>query len=160
MKMDDYVTDKIFHDILNSPTLLEEHKANPEKIAAYVDEKTHWTEREQVQKMYNMLRTIPELQSFNCGVAPLSEEDQLKYFLWLKAESFVPYARRKEKSEVQAAVNAIPLSQDITDFLDKLIANPLLGLLDYDKTYETIRSHRNDPVMTQKIVSIIEEILK
>lgn len=159
MEISDYLFDKINHDIVNLPTMLEYHSMDPEKIMDYIDEKVGWSERKQLKEAIQMLLDNPELLHLIPDFKPLSDEDQCRWTLWRAFDEICTYKRTKEIEETRIKVKAIPLKQEIKDFLDKMIANPFLGLINAEETSSLLREYRSDQPKIAKIKSFIEAII-
>lgn len=154
-----YLVQKILHDVSTSPTLLEYHSTDPIKMEKYIHSKLGWYNREPSVRFVEMLLQNPAVQHLMPAVPVLSDEDQYRWVIWKELRQITPHSKRADLTAIEKQVEAIPLKQEIIDFLDKLIVNPFLGLIDVNSTSELLRTHQNDPVATSKIVAVIQTIL-
>lgn len=79
--------------------------------------------------------------------------------IWNNIGCIPQSSRRQEVQLVREKIEKIALKPEITKFLDGVIGNEFLGLIDVDATTELLKKHRDDPAMTAKIVSFITTIL-
>lgn len=160
MDIEEYITNKILVDVETSPTLLEYHSTDPEKMCAYTNEKIGWSQAKHLDRFVRMLCKNPALRTLIPNFCTLSDEDQYRWVLWKNLSEITSYKRRNEIKQIEEKIEAIPLKQEIKDFLDELIVNQFLGLIDIDEASTLLLLNENDPVATAKIVSFIQEILK
>lgn len=89
----------------------------------------------------------------------LSEEDELRLVLWKEMHRNHLYASRDDVRILNEKLQAIPLHQEITEFLDKLIANPFLSLIDPYWLDSGLLRNRKDPVFTDQCATFVKSIL-
>lgn len=159
MDLNEYIVDKIFHDVQNLPSLVQYHSTDPKKAIAYIDEKLSWSKRRKVTDLIKTLVEHPQAHSLIPNFHVLSEEDALRWIIWSELNSNCPHGRRQDMKIVQDAVEAIPLDPELIKFLNQLIANEFLELVDMDELSTTLRATYLDPVATDKILTILKTIL-
>lgn len=159
MDISNYLIDKILVDMVNSPTLLEYHSCSKSKIDDYVSKKLDWRVRQSFQSFISMLIGTPALTHLVPRFSILSAEDQYRMIIWNNINYMRYTGRSQEIKLVQDKIENIALKPEIIDFLDKMIGNEFLGLIDVEATTELLMKHRDDPAMTAKIVSFIAPIL-
>lgn len=155
----DYLLDRILVDVQTLPTLLEYHACNRQKMEDYISEKVDWRVRRDISGLARMLMDTPALNHLIPTLVPLSPEDQYRMVIWNNIGCIPQSSRRQEVKLVREKIEKIALKPEITKFLDGVIGNEFLGLIDVDATTELLKKHRDDPAMTAKIVSFITTIL-
>lgn len=156
----EYVMTKIIADVQTLPALLEYQKSCYEKVNEYIEGEVHWQDRKGITNAYKMLLDNPVLNHLIPGLVTLSDEDNYRWIIWKHLEDNYRYSRNKEYLAAKEKVDSNAIKPEIKNFLDKLIANPFLGLIDIDVASQLLISNRNDPDATTKIVSFIEAIIK
>lgn len=154
-----YLLDRILADLQNSPTLLAYHSSSREKVEDYISEKVDWRMRRDISGLVKMLIDTPALNHLIPTMVPLSPEDQYRIAIWKNIDSVPHWDRRQEVQLVREKIEKIALKPEIIKFLDGVIGNEFLGLIDVDATSKLLKKHRDDPAMTAKIVSFITSIL-
>ena len=155
----DYLLDRILVDVQTLPTLLEYHACNRQKMEDYISEKVDWRVRRDISGLARMLMDTPALNHLIPTLVPLSPEDQYRMVIWNNIGCIPQSSRRQEVQLVREKIERIALKPEITKFLDGVIGNKFLGLIDVDATTELLKKPRDDPAMTAKIVSFITTIL-
>lgn len=159
MNLNDYLMDTILDAVQNSPTLVEYSSTDPVRMVSYVEERVHWSDRQNMTDLVKLLLDHPQLSHLVPDIKPLSDEDKLRWAIWEELNKNCPYSRRKELQAAKEKVAGTPLKKEIIEFLDKLISNEFLGLINVGVASNLLRSHREDPVATAKIASFIQLIL-
>src|SRR5690606_19857253 len=99
--IDDYLLDKILHDMTNSPSLVSYHASSPDKMNAYIDEKASWDVARTCERALRLLIRHPELNFLIPKFTPLSEEDKLRWVIWSNLGQLQYYGRVGEVNTVR-----------------------------------------------------------
>ncbi len=159
MEVDAYLADKIIKELETSPTLAGFFQASPSKMDDYVTTHTSYDTRRTVSELVKVMFKHPMLREMLPQQVTLSEEDELRLVVWQHMSRNYPYARREDVWKLGEKLEAVPLHKEITEFLDKLIANPFLGLIDSDWLNDNLRRNRQDPVFTDQCATFVKSIL-
>lgn len=159
MKVDAYLADKIIKELETSPTLAGFFQASPSKMDDYVTAHTSYDTRSTVSEMVKVMFKHPMLREMLPQQVTLSEEDELRLVIWHHMTCNYLYARREDVRKLGEKLEAVPLHKEITEFLDKLIANPFLGLIDSNWLNDNLHRNRQDPVFTDQCATFVKSIL-
>lgn len=159
MEIDAYLADKIIKELETSSTLMAHFQASPTKMRDYVTEKTDYNTRKNVINVVDVMTKHPVLRALLPQQVTLSEEDELRLVVWKEMNRNHLYAYRDDVRTLNKKLQAIPLHQEITEFLDKLIANPFLGLIDPYWLDSVLLRNRKDPVFTDQCATFVKSIL-
>lgn len=159
MDLNDYLLDTIMDAVQNSPTLVEYSSTDPGKMINYLEKKLPWGLSIKGTNLIELLTKHPQLSHLAPDIKPLSEEDELRWAIWRELSQNCPYARMKDLQAAKEKVAEIPLKKEVIEFLDKLISNEFLDLIDTEAASELLRSPRKNRVAAAKIASFIQLIL-
>ena len=159
MEIDAYLADKIIKELETSSTLMAHFQASPTKMRDYATEKTDYNTMKNVINVVDVMTKHPVLRALLPQQVTLSEEDELRLVVWKEMHRNYLYASRDDVRTLNEKLQAIPLHQEITEFLDKLIANPFLGLIDPYWLDSGLLRNRKDPVFTDQCATFVKSIL-
>ena len=143
-----------------TPEKLEFMKYDELSASAYIHSKCGgYHEGEMIRKVYCVLLCNNELSALVPGFASLSFEDQLRIVVWRNVKDSYRFHSQKEIQEAKDTMTAIKLCDEVKEFLDKLIANPLIGLLDYDNLEKYSLKHSGDQAAMTKVKDILKLII-
>lgn len=160
MSINTFLADRVTHEIANNQAIKDHMAFDLAKVSNYAfsscDDYSH---RRNVVNLYKLLLTTPQLQCFIPDYTPLSEENQLRLVVW--KHMLASYAFNQEKEVIAAKEGLVggDLPEDTQEFIDKLIANKFVGLLDVNALEALILSKRKDPEAMAKILSVIFSVL-
>ena len=154
----EYVYDQIIDAVQTSPTLIEYQKSDIEKIKNYIEEKAKWDRQHSLKKLAELIIDYPSLHNIAPAIQPLSDEDQMRWYLWKNLEQ-IRYGKRDDIHAIRKTIADVQLKPEIVEFLDKLIANRFLDLIDADVARELLRDTKDDPIEAQKVVDLITNVI-
>ena len=125
----------------------------------YVTTHTSFDTRSTVSELVKVMFKRPMLREMLPQQVTLSEEDELRLVVWRHMSRNYRYAGREDVRKLREKLEAVPLHKEITEFLDKLIANPFLGLIDFYWLETNLRQNREDPVFTNQCATFVKSIL-
>lgn len=153
----EHVYTQLVQDVLTLPTLLEYHSVSEEKVREFLHKKVSWTARDRFLSFYQLL-LHPELCHLVPGYKQLSTEDSYRMVLWNNSD-YVNPTFRKQKVEVEDKINSIPLKPELATFLDQLIQNKFVGVIDTDRLNALLSEGKDDPATMAQAITIITTIL-
>ena len=159
VELRDYLFDRIIDDVQNSPSLVAYQSSDINKMIEYIREKTNWQHTHQYIALIKLLVDYPELNSLAPDVYHLSDEDKMKWYIWTNLEN-ISYDRREEYRKVRAIVHATPLKPEIIKFLDKMMANTFLALINIEEAVSLMQSTKQDPAKKKKFIELLTSILQ
>lgn len=161
MDVRDYVMDKVLEAVQNSPTLAAYHTTSKQKVTQYINNmhKVDWEQARKLSRLIPLMYNYPELAALIPGHTPLSDEDQMVVALWENMSCFIPHGRYAEYQTIRQKMDAVPLNPQLVSWINDLMENEFVGLIDTSELEETIRKARKDPAMLAKTVTFITTIL-
>lgn len=160
MDISKFLMDRIANEIVVKPEILEFMKYDEFSANDYIRSKCGgYHEGEMIRKVYCVLLCNNELSALVPGFTSLSFEDQLRIVVWRIVKDNYRFHSQKEIQEAKETMRAIELCDEVKEFLDKLIANPLIGLLDYDNLEKYSLKHSGDQAAMTKVKDILKLII-
>lgn len=147
---------RIMDVVENSPSMVAYHEATPEKISNYLEAHCNWDRRKEVEAFVKLILSAPEFAHLVPAMPELDEEDQMRWLLWV----YIKDRRTDEDIKtLSLKIDEIPLKAEVVIFLDKIIANPCVELVDVKEIRALMPKALSDPNVMAKIVSLITTIL-
>jgi hypothetical protein len=160
MNVSKFLIDRIAIEIAVKPEILEFMKYDEFVVDDYI--RSHcacYTKGNLLQSVYRILLNNDTLSTLVPGFTPLSYEDQLRVVVWRNAKDNYRFHSYTEIQEARKALAAVPLCDEVKEFADKLIANPLIGLLDNSLLEAYAVKHSGDPAAMTKVKDILNLII-
>lgn len=163
MSISNYLFTQLKSDMETSPTLISHRECTFDKVDQYLDDNITWSKRSKIMGLIEVLVQNPDLNHLIPCIAPLSEEDQMRWLIWERFDQFANYDQRKKLYELKKEIENVPLKEDIKKFIDTLAENPFLDLINFSGVSAFLTTPIDDPaeqaLRKKKAISLITSVL-
>lgn len=160
MEITAFVVDKVVKEIAVSPTIKQHMAFDKGRVESYLHKHCNvYSKVNQISMLYGAMMSNPNMQNMIPGFTPLSEEDQLRLIVWKEIVRSYPWDRIPEVKDASADIEQVVIDTQLTPFLDGLIKNEFLGVLDLDNLSQLAVEHRADPTVSAKLAALVQLVI-
>lgn len=159
MSLADFIVDKVATEIVTDPDLVEHMQFDSSKAETYLLRNGNYALARETLQLYKILLDTPDFSSLVPNYKPLSDTSKLKLVVWHEVFTGCSWMLNDAVKAAKTSIENLTLSPTTEVFLDSLLQNSFVGLLDKNNLLKIVRGSSKDPIKMAKLKAIISEII-
>ena len=159
MTANQFIFHKVVNEISTSPTILKYLAYDTKRVAELVGNTSGRKCNGKSADLYRLLALNDELSHLIPGYSPLSAEDRYRLIVLEYFMDKFRYRSDKVATDLREQLKKIELDPVVVSFMEKLMGNYFVQLIDYDDIEDRFPNIRSKPALLSKTIDILSTLI-